>query len=674
MDRFITKAEWRARQNLQKFCDEMRERNPYEGVTWDEITWVVGGSRRGSSRLIERLNFTRHAETSSDDMKMGGAFLADFADFSRAIVIWRAINARKRPTALTQMVLVRALRYVYEELRKSSGPLEAVRIDLLRPFHLDSAVQELLRREAESSCYRVANYFQYIAAQIDRLGLAPSALQWKHSVPRPEVSGGLKSDRVSRDFHERRAAKLPTDEVLYFVADVSRRDDLSVPDLVRQRIVDLLFCGGFRINECLTLRRDALIEEPLFDDLGQRVMGKGGESNPVRVGIRYLPEKDEDGLPRTKWIPSDLVPIALRAFRDLSAITHEFAESAKFAFQNPGRVKLGEPWDSLDEMAFVGNGEVMAMVGLANLSSTNSWIEANVTNAVKRNGKYVCRKGDVERALASLSEERGVEVNGVGVPFHELLAIVPINFFHSKKATIRGTAVLISDQNVSDYLCGRGKVGARVNSIFERLEARDSSGRLIRISTHQFRHFLDTVAATGGVSELIRARWMGRRDVSQNSAYDHETGVSLAKKVRERLVQGGVVGPLGDFVFRIADPVEREEVAGDLVRAVHKTRLGRCFHDWAASPCPEHEACWGCDEHLVVKGEPGALDEASLQLGEVTQALRLASEERVSGTYGADNWELSHQRKKDRLEKIIAIHLDPTTPDGTIVHMKRDAR
>jgi hypothetical protein len=37
------------------------------------------------------------------------------------------------------------------------------------------------------------------------------------------------------------------------------------------------------------------------------------------------------------------------------------------------------------------------------------------------------------------------------VPLHEFLAVVPINFFHSGKASIRGTATLVSDQNVSDY-------------------------------------------------------------------------------------------------------------------------------------------------------------------------------------------------------------------------------
>lgn len=670
-DKLVTNAEARARLMHQKFAGDMRMMNPYQVAEWEADTWVVGGSRRSSGRRFERISFTRHAYVAPGARGLGAPFEGEFADFVRAIIVWRALNARKRPTGLAQMVLVRAMRYLYEELQKSETASASTRVSHIQPVHFDNAVQALRAREKPDTRYRVANYLEYVGEQIDRLGLTPAALRWKHSEPRGEGSGGLKSSRVGKQFLERRAKKLPSDEILYAVAEVSCRDDLSLPDLVRQRVIDLLFCGGFRINECLTLHRDALILEPLVDDLGNMVQGASGGEQPVRVGLRYLPEKDEDGVPKIKWIPSELAPIARRAFGDLLNITEVFAEAARFTFQNPGRALLGEPWDSMNRTSMLGTAEVREMVGLATPSSASVWIRSNVLNYVTDGRMLRCSKGSVETAICSLSEERGVQVNGRTVPIHQFLMVVPINFFHSLKATIRGTACLVTDQNISDFLCGRGKEGGRSPSVFERLGVSTSDGGRVRITTHQFRHFLDTVAATGGVSELVRARWMGRRVLSQNSAYDHESGLSLAKKVRDRLVEGGVIGPLGEHVLRLADPVRRAEVAEELVRAVHKTQLGRCFHDWAAMPCPEHEACWGCDEHLVVKGEPVALEEARRQLAEAKQAISVADSESADGTYGANNWKMAHRRKIYSLERVVAIHLDPNVPDGEMVQLGR---
>ena len=670
---FTTKADRRATLALQSFCSEMRQSNPYVIDEWSAVTWEVGVARRASARLRERLHFTRHAVTSDSGAGLGDGFREGFASFARAIVVYRALNARQRPTALAQMVLIRALRYLYEELLKfKSAATENVCPTLLRPVHFDMATQALLGRESAQSCYRVANYLEYVASQVDRLGLTSVALRWHHGVARPEASGGLRSDRIGKAFQERRKARLPDSEVLYAVADVSNARDLSPSDAIRQRLVDLLFCGGFRINENLTIRRDALVEEVVFDDLGQPALDSHGGPMPPYVGIRYMPEKGGDAVSRIKWIPSDLVPIARRAFIELTELTADFAEDAKFAYTNAGRVRFGEPWDSLSPDAMLTTSQIKDMVGLANLSTVPAWVDKNVGRVIRDGGRVFCSKQDVERAIADAMGPLEVVMQETPVPLHEFLAVVPVNFFHSKRATIRGTATLVSDQNISDYLCGRGVANARVKSIFERRGSCLASGDPIRITTHQFRHFLDTVAATGGVSELVRARWMGRKDLSQNSAYDHETGASLARKIRLRLIEGGVLGPIAEVTARASDPVARESLAEELIRAVHKTQLGRCYHDWASSPCPEHEGCWGCDEHLLIKGSPDEVSEAERQLNETLLAIEAAESEQANGTYGVDNWANAQCRKRDRLREILSIHRDPNIADGTPIHLERD--
>ena len=299
------------------------------------------------------------------------------------------------------MVLVRAIRYLYEEVvRSPQGKSGTPCPTGLKPVHFDLAKQALVSRESAQSSYRVANYLEYFAKQIDRLGLTQVPLRWSHDVERPENSGGLKSDRIGKEFQRRRDELLPPDEVMYAVADISNAPDLAPPDLLRQRLVDLLFCGGFRINENLTIRRNALVEETVFDDIGQPAVDSDGHPLPPYLGLRYLPEKGGDGVSRIKWFPSDLVPIARRAFEELIELTAKFAEDAKFAYENPGRVRFGEPWDSLQDDTLLTSSQIMEMVGLSKVGSVPLWVEKNVGPVARAGGRLAYTKLEVERGVA----------------------------------------------------------------------------------------------------------------------------------------------------------------------------------------------------------------------------------------------------------------------------------
>ena len=275
MTSFSTAQERRAKLACEEFCSEMRKLNPYHGVDWEQDSWVTGKARRSSAKAKERIHFTTHAYKSASPGSLGVAFPQVFGDFVRAIVVQRAINAAELPTATAQMVLIRALRYLYEELKIVCESGDAIPWKVV-PAHFNSAVQELLTRESKDSCYRVANYLQYVAAQMDRLGLTPVPVGWKHDIERPEGSGGLQSNRVGKRFRERRERLLLSDEALYAVAELSNSEDLELRDLVCQRVVDLLFCSGFRINEGLVLFRDAVIEEAVRDDIGQLALRPDG--------------------------------------------------------------------------------------------------------------------------------------------------------------------------------------------------------------------------------------------------------------------------------------------------------------------------------------------------------------------------------------------------------------
>ena len=73
---------------------------------------------------------------------------------------------------------------------------------------------------------------------------------------------------------------------------------------------------------------------------------------------------------------------------------------------------------------------------------------------------------------------------------------------------------------------------ARVAGLFERLGLVDEDGETVRITPHQLRHYMTTLANEGNLSQLDIARWAGRSDVRHNEYYDHETAGSLVSKAR----------------------------------------------------------------------------------------------------------------------------------------------
>ena len=181
-------------------------------------------------------------------------------------------------------------------------------------------------------------------------------------------------------------------------------------------------------------------------------------------------------------------------------------------------------------------------------------------------------------------------------------------------------------------------------NIFTRFGVKEPDGTPVRVTSHQFRHWLNTLAQEGGISQELIARWSGRKDMNQNSAYDHVPGHKLAENLRGLLDSGGMKGPIADTADRLP-PADRAE----FIRAAigpHVTEVGLCIHDWSLTPCPTHGDCPNCtNEHVVNKGNAAQRAEAERQLAEVTHMLALAEREAADGALGASRWVEAQRRQ-----------------------------
>ena len=106
----------------------------------------------------------------------------------------------------------------------------------------------------------------------------------------------------------------------------------------------------------------------------------------------------------------------------------------------------------------------------------------------------------------------------------------------------------------------------------------------------------------GGLSQLDIAKWSGRKDVSQNKVYDHQSDRDIVALVRETVGDElRMFGPLAKMHETAMIP--RDEFASLKIQTAHTTEFGYCIHDFSMLPCQIHGDCLNCDEQVCIKGD-----------------------------------------------------------------------
>jgi hypothetical protein len=106
-----------------------------------------------------------------------------------------------------------------------------------------------------------------------------------------------------------------------------------------------------------------------------------------------------------------------------------------------------------------------------------------------------------------------------------------------------------------------------------------SDGRVFKLHTHQFRHWVTTKAAACGVPDEVIARWQGAQHIRDLEAYKHLTPAERVTMLKTALESGRTKGRIADLYFNLQDDVRDAFLEGQL-HAVHVTPLGLCVHDF----------------------------------------------------------------------------------------------
>lgn len=638
---FRPKAELDAAGNLAGFIESCRNDLTvfgadldFEANVWDVTDALdLKGHGKKRQRMVFRVLVTGpdQAEAWMDDR---------FRPFAKAYM--RYMHGF-RPTKIIGIRLA-ALRVLESALSENGLVPDPIRIDTLI---LNRAAQMIVDRYSEVAAYRIGGQLEMASEFLADNRLTSVPTRWRNPIKRPGDTV-----RVGKEFDARRQEKMPTEAALDALSKVFRLA-AEPADIILSSVAAILCSAPDRVSEVLIL-----------PDLCE-VHQSAGKGKADSYGLRWWPAKGAD--PMVKWIVHSMASIAKEAIGKIRLVTAEARQIAKWYEEHPGQIYLHDEVQHLRNVEWLTMGEVAEIIGLKKSNYAHAWCRVNGVESVWHGRSKRVRFFDVEAAvLARLPSGFPLLVKETGLKYSDALLIVQTNELNSEKETCRCMIEPISINQINAGLGSRAKHGN--TSVFSKFGFTEPDGSPIKITTHQFRHYLNTLAQAGGMSQLDIAKWSGRKDIRQNAAYDHVTSDQMLQKIRDAVGdESQMFGPLAEIPKKVLIP--RDEFARLRIPTAHTTDLGFCVHDYTMSPCQLHRDCIHCEDLVCVKGDEAKTIRLRQNLEEARELLQKAADAVDEGHAGGDRWLSHHQSTVERLSQLCSIMNDSSVPCGAVVQL-----
>ncbi|WP_304627441.1 hypothetical protein [Pseudomonas congelans] len=209
-------------------------------------------------------------------------------------------------------------------------------------------------------------------------------------------------------------------------------------------------------------------------------------------------------------------------------------------------------------------------------------------------------------------------------------------------------------------------------SIFSRRLLTESDGTPIRLTSHQPRHWRNTIYHLTGMSDVQQALALGRKRLDQNVYYQH-TSIEentaahheflafnshheridfLHTGIRDKRIQGALTD---SYHALLSDKGTTTAEAFLTVHAtaLHVTPFGGCIHDFSQAPCPKHLQCWNGCSHLHLMGTPSERANLEKQAENLTMAITIMRDA-GAGQAGSDVWLADQEDKLNNLNSVLA--------------------
>lgn len=640
---FTPKAELGANENVLAFVALCRTCSLFCADTqFDKNSWEVNLGLKGKNG-VSRLIFSQleAAQANAKEPAMTEPFLA----FAKAVLVYMQ---SLRPTTGVAFRLS-ALRLLEAALRQSGKGSRPTAVTLVV---LDAAVDLAKRSFQPETAYKLLGQLESIIELMREKRFIALNSRWNSGVRRPATPGS----RITPEAIAARESKLPSAAAIRAVGAIFQLADGPV-DTPIVSLVALMICAPERINEVLRLKRNCLLEEDAGEFKGT-------------TGIRWPGSKG--AADSVKWMPTAMVPVAKMAIKKLLAVSATAQGIAAWYEANPRKVYLHRDAQHLRGREHITYADVGLLLwdDPASVASAKQWCRPSGIVSlprVNRREAGLVAFADVERAvLAQLPPQFPFTSAAKDLKFSDALCVMRKNELHADRHAYMCLIDIVEQGDVGARLGQRDTSG--VPSLFQKYGFLEDDGSPIVVNTHQFRHYLNTLAQLGGMSQTEIAVFSGRKDVGQNVAYDHLTSEQAQKAVSTAIQVHGFTGHLAELQSRSL--VERSDFAGLALTAAHTTEYGYCVHNFASEPCQLHQDCINCPEQVCVKGE--ARKEANLRAlrAETQCLLDQALEAMTEEEFGADRW-VAHQRKTlARVDQLLTVLESVTTMPGARVALQ----
>jgi hypothetical protein len=640
-----------AKKNLAEYIATAKLCFPFEGIQWSQNSWDITLfiPRRGQAK--KRLTVHFHKRTIKDRHATTTPLHLEFIDFAKALFsTTMSIKMLSGPERI-----VSALRYMEKALIDQS--IEPCITNLTNDVldGLAIQVEQDLKRP-----WNILNTVQRIVNVIENKRLSVEPLCWVNPI---RFGNPPRNDRTSQE-HDK-TIKLPSIQAICELGAI-HNESTAINDKVTTCFVALAMFAPSRSCEILTLPVNC-------------VTSAESREGPV-MGIAWRPAKG--GMPLTKYAASEeSETLALNAIEYLTQLGETARIAAKWYRENPGKLYLPQPFEHLrnqpltlrEASQIIGREtDIPSCDAMTFGLKTTHTVTRDPTRNWRESGtlaKLYFFEGLEKWVISCLPPTFPILDKETQLHWDEGLFVLPRNCLRPRAAINYNIPDTFSTSSFNNQMGGFSN-----HSIFMRNNKRDSTGNPYKVTTHQIRHLLDTLAESKYLSQELIAFWSGRKSAAQNEWYNHlpqEAYIEAYVKLGEEGPDLEVRGPLVEKATAVArnNLISYEEAVKIELGSIQATEYGLCRHQFALTPCPKDKNCSGCGEFTFMKGDEKSRKSASVQLTIFINAVSQCQKAVSENSPGAARWLAFNQEKLARWQMIMDIHNDEGIPDGTLISL-----
>lgn len=357
---------------------------------------------------------------------------------------------------------------------------------------LNKASEIIKANYKQSTAYRIGQKLEDVANLLNRKSLVKTSIDWRNPIKRPNDTS-----RIGKKADENRNKKMPSKAALEALLEIFYKAQTPY-QIMASSTIALLFCAPNRINEVYLAPFDIEVLQKQKNENYDPLTDDKNKMYKESYGLRWFPAKGTEATP--KWITSLMVDTAKKTVQRLKELTKDTRKVALWYEKNPDKLFLPSELEYLRNTHLLSMKEISYILyGLDNTnnnlntkrSSANNWLDTHsILTTIVKGKKYATYK-DVEKAVLNMLPKNFPYVNTeIGLKYSQTLIIQRKYEYNHQKDVMVPTIEPFTHQFVSDALGARDSK----SSLFEMFGYKEKNGSPIKATSHQFRHYLNTLA------------------------------------------------------------------------------------------------------------------------------------------------------------------------------------